>query len=156
MAETYEFRCPNCGAAVTERTLQPGQRKRCRACRQKVVIPRPPLDERPYGAPLAERVATFLETQGQIPGLHPYFDEVCLVRSGGAFLYGYGGESGLDDQMPVIRRFADRAAFTAWLAAQSDAALNRGPQAGLRSSEEIGITRRLLEAAVGRDPSERE
>ncbi|WP_145056409.1 hypothetical protein [Lignipirellula cremea] len=120
-------------------------------------LPLPPLDTAPYGNSLAERVADFLLAGGEIPGRHPYFHGVCLAQLDGAFLYGYAHDSGgpaFYDTTPVIRRLENRAAFVAWLSAQSDNRLNRAPDAGLNSPEEVGITRRLLEAAVGPDPDE--
>jgi hypothetical protein len=104
---------------------------------------------------LAERVADYLEAGGEIPGRHPYFDGVCLARVDGAILYGY-----TDDFSPafsagdptIIRRFENRDDFIAWLVVQSDESMNRGEDTGLRPGD-MGITRRILEAAVARDPA---
>jgi hypothetical protein len=106
---------------------------------------------------LAEWVADYLEAGGEIPGRHPYFDGVCLARVDGAFLYGYADESVpafSPGDSSIIRRFEDRDGFIAWLAVQSDDSLNRGEETGLRPGD-MGITRRTLDAAVGRDVSVR-
>jgi hypothetical protein len=127
--------------------------------RVRIDLPRPPLplDTVPYGPSLAEWVADYLEAGGEIPGRHPYFDGVCLARVDGAFLYGYADESVpafSPGDSSIIRRFEDRDGFIAWLAVQSDDSLNRGEETGLRPGD-MGITRRTLDAAVGRDVSVR-
>jgi len=116
------------------------------------------MDTAAYGHSLAERVGNYLQAGGEIPGRHPYFSGVCLAQCDGTFLYGYANEGGapafdFPESSAVIRQFGDRASFVAWLAAQSDDSLNRGPGNGLRPGD-IGITRPTLEAAIGRDSAE--
>ncbi len=164
MFQTDHYTCPHCGLVFRPKTddvFRHGDVRACPGCgtRVRIDLPRPPLplDTVPYGLSLAERVADYLEAGGEIPGRHPYFDGVCLARVDGAFLYGYANEGGapafdFPDSSDVIRRFGDWAGFVAWLAAQSDDSLNRGPDTGLRPGD-MGITRRTLEAAVGRDPA---
>ena len=162
MFQTDHYTCPHCGLVFRSKTgdvFRHGDVRACPHCRRRVRIdlPRPPLplDTVPYGPSLAERVADYLEAGGEIPGRHPYFDGVCLARVDGAFLYGY-----TDDFNPafsagdstIIRRFEDRDGFIAWLVVQSDDSMNRGEDTGLRPGD-MGITRRILETAVGRDPA---
>ncbi len=157
-----EYKCPECGIvfqAERNDVFRDGDKRICPSCRAWVTIDLPPtpLDTTQYGLSLAERVADFLQAGGEIPVRHPYFNSVCLAQVGEAFLYGYANEAGAPafcDSTPIIRRFTDRAAFVAWLSSQSDDRLNRGPDTGLGSPGEVGITRRLLEAAVGSDPVE--
>lgn len=161
MQVAEQYKCPNCGTIIRASAgdaFRHGDVRACPSCRAQVRIdlPLPRLDTTRYGHALAERVADFLEAGGEIPVRHPYFSGVCLAQCDSAFLYGYANEAGAPaflDSTPVIRRFDDRAAFVAWLAAQSDDSLNRAPDSGLRSPEEIGITRRRLESAVGPAPA---
>jgi hypothetical protein len=165
MPQAEQYICPNCGMvfrAGTEDVFRQGDIRACPGCCARVRIdlpppPLPPMDAAAYGHSLAERVADYLQAGGEIPGRHPYFSGVCLAQCDGAFLYGYANEGGapafaLGDSC-VICRFGDRASFVAWLAAQSDDSLNRGPGTGLRPGD-IGITRRTIEAAVGCDSAE--
>ena len=162
MFQTDHYTCPHCELVFRSKTDDVFRHDDVRACphchgRVRIDLPRPPLplDTVRYGPSLAGRVADYLEAGGEIPGRHPYFDGACLARVDGAFLYGYADESVpafSPDDSSIIRRFEDRDGFIAWLAVQSDDSLNRGEETGLRPGD-MGITRRALEAAVGRDPT---
>ena len=162
MFQTDHYTCPHCRLVFRARTddvFRHGDVRACPHChtRVRIDLPRPPLplDTVPYGPSLAERVADYLEAGGEIPDRHPYFDGVCLARVDGAFLFGYAADfvpAFSPGDSSIIRRFEDRAGFVAWLAAQSDDSLNRGEDTGLRPGD-LGISRQLLEAAVGRDPA---
>lgn len=162
MSDVYEFPCPNCGQVIKEKTLRAGSLKRCRACHQRIVIPTPPpplTDSTPYGLPLTERVADYLQRGGEIAHRHPYFCGVGLAFRNGEFVYGYVEEGGTDaflDSTSLLGRFPNREDFIAWLAVQSDTTLsgNEESDAFLRGNQRI--TRERLEAALHQSHTEAE
>jgi hypothetical protein len=85
------------------------------------------FNEEPYGLELAERVAQLLDSGGQIADCHAYYCGTGFVRDGGQYCWSH-----IDDGYPgqVLMGFASRAAFVEWLAAQTDATLERWPGDG--------------------------
>src|SRR5579872_6461588 len=78
--------------------------------------------EPPYGLELAEAVARFLDGGGRIADCHAYYCGTGFVIDSGRYCWSHIEECSPGE---VIMGFSSRAEFVGWLAAQSDATLER-------------------------------
>jgi hypothetical protein len=110
-------------------------------------------EKMPYAAELAEKVADYLVRNGPICYSHRDYCGVGLSFRDGEYLYDYVTDGGFyggwyPSSPSPIRRFLSRAAFVAWLAAQSDDSMSgqEEPEEFLRNNKRI--TREPLEKHV--------
>jgi len=118
-----------------------------------------PVKKRAYGAALAEQVAEALLAGRRLAAYHRDYCGLGLEYRGGTFFYGEVWDGQLQQQWNTIDNrpgfllsFPDRAAFVAWLSAQSDTTLSRRELAESFYHDNQTITRSRLQAFVADQP----
>lgn len=113
-----------------------------------------PVKKRAYGPALAEQVAEALLAGRRLAAYHRDYCGLGLEYRRGTFFYGevWDGQlqqwSTIDDRPGFLLTFPDRAAFVAWLGAQSDTTLSRREMPEPFYHDNQTITRGRLKAFV--------